>query len=172
MKGKKDSWQKGGSNSGNRVNEIESSKCVHLFVSHLLSYDTFFHSGSSLQAFLHHEIPTTCLIHPAILGEVRIAMLVVHQFCSTIDLGKALNSIMLIKMNSLESSVLCHKVKFSEKILQNCKFPHIHYNKEHSSSSWFPQMSFLFNCYFKVLVLCVCKSLKRNIMHLTITHFS
>ena len=39
------------------------------------------------------------------------------QLCSTLDLGKSLNSIMLIKMNSQEGLVSCHKVKFSEELL-------------------------------------------------------
>ena len=36
------------------------------------------------------------------------------QFRSTLDLGKSLNSIMLIKINSPERLVPCHKMKFSE----------------------------------------------------------
>ena len=46
----------------------------------MLSYDTFVLSGSSLQAFLRPETPTTSLMHPAILEEVRMAMLVVHHY--------------------------------------------------------------------------------------------
>ena len=71
VKGKKDSWQKGGSSSGNEVDKIKPSKCVHLFVGHLLSYKTFFLPDSSLQAFLRPETPTTSSMHPAILAEVR-----------------------------------------------------------------------------------------------------
>ena len=48
-----------------------------MFVGHLLSYDTFFLSGSSLQVFVHPETPTASSMHPAILAEVRMAMLVV-----------------------------------------------------------------------------------------------
>ena len=58
-----------------------------------------------------------------------------NQFRSTLDLGKSLNSIMLIKMNSPEGLVPCHKMKFSEELLRNCKSACMHYNKEHSSSS-------------------------------------
>ena len=43
------------------------------------------------------------------------------QFRSTLDLGKSLNSIMLIKKNSPEDLVPCHKIKFSEELLQTCK---------------------------------------------------
>ena len=50
-----------------------------MFVGHLLSYETFFLSGSSLQALLRPETPATSLMHPAILAEVRMAMLVVHS---------------------------------------------------------------------------------------------
>ena len=57
------------------------------------------------------------------------------QFCSTLDLGKLLNSIMLIKMNSLEDLVLCHKMKFSEELLRKCKSACMHDNKEHFGSS-------------------------------------
>ena len=57
------------------------------------------------------------------------------QFCSTLDLGKSLNFIMLIKMNSPEGLVPCHKIKFSEQRLRKCKSACMHYNKEHSSSS-------------------------------------
>ena len=57
------------------------------------------------------------------------------QFRSTLDLGKPLNSIVLIKMNSPEGLVPCHKMKFSEELLQKCKSACMHYNKEHSSSS-------------------------------------
>ena len=49
------------------------------FVGHLLSYDTFFLSGLSLQAFLLPEAPTTSSMHLAILAQVRMAMLVVHH---------------------------------------------------------------------------------------------
>ena len=45
----------------------------------MLSYDTFFLLGSSLQTFLRPETPTTSSTHPAILDEVRMAMLVVHH---------------------------------------------------------------------------------------------
>ena len=57
------------------------------------------------------------------------------QFRSTLDLGKSLNSIMLIKMNTPEGLVPCHKMKFSEELLRKCKSACMHYNKEHSSSS-------------------------------------
>ena len=43
------------------------------------------------------------------------------QFRSTLDLGKSLNSIMLIKKNSPEGLVPCHKIKLSEELLQTCK---------------------------------------------------
>ena len=79
MKGKKDSLQKWGSSPRNKVDEIELSKCVHLFIGHLLSYDTFFLSGLSLQAFLRPETPTTSSMHPAIFAELRMAMLVAHH---------------------------------------------------------------------------------------------
>ena len=39
------------------------------------------------------------------------------QFRSPLDLGKSLNSIMLIKINSPERLVPCHKMKFSEELL-------------------------------------------------------
>ena len=57
------------------------------------------------------------------------------QFRSTLDLGKSLNSIMLIKMNSWEGLVPFLKMKFSEELLQKCKSACMHYNKEHSSKS-------------------------------------
>ena len=79
VKGKKDSWKKGWSSPGKEIDEIKPSKCVDLFVGHLLSYDTFFLLGSSLQTFLRPETPTTSSTHPAILDEVRMAMLVVHH---------------------------------------------------------------------------------------------
>ena len=70
---------KRGSSPGNEVDEIEPSKCIHLFVGYLLSNDTFFLSGSFLQAFICPETPTTSSMHPAFLVEVRMAMLVVHH---------------------------------------------------------------------------------------------
>ena len=78
MKGKKVSWQKVGIRCRNKVYEIELSKCVHLSVGHFLSYGTFFLSGSSLQAFLSSETPMTSM-HPAILAELSMAMLVIHH---------------------------------------------------------------------------------------------
>ena len=80
VKGNKDSWEKGGSSPGNEFDEIKPSKYVHLFVGHLLSYDFFFLSGSSLQAFLLPETPTTSSMHPGILAPVRIAMLAIHHY--------------------------------------------------------------------------------------------
>ena len=53
---------------------------MRTFVSRLLlSYKTFFLSGSSLQAFLRPETPRTFSMHPAILAEVRKAMLAIHH---------------------------------------------------------------------------------------------
>ena len=40
--GKQRFLTKRGKQPGNEVDEIEPSKCVHLFVGHLLSYDIFF----------------------------------------------------------------------------------------------------------------------------------
>ena len=57
------------------------------------------------------------------------------QFRPPLDLGKSLNSIMLIKMNSPEGAVPYHKMKFSEELLQKCESACMHYDKEHSSSS-------------------------------------
>ena len=57
------------------------------------------------------------------------------QFRSTLDLGKPLNSIMLIKINSPERLVPCRKMKFSEELLRKCKSACMHFNKEHSSPS-------------------------------------
>ena len=57
------------------------------------------------------------------------------QFCSPLNLGKSLNSIILIKMNTPEGLVPCHKMKFSEELHRKCKFPCMYYNKKHSSSS-------------------------------------
>ena len=69
-----------GSSPGNEFGEIEPLKCVHLFVGHLLSYNTYFLSGSFLQAFLCPEKPTTSSMHPVILAEVMaMAMLFVHH---------------------------------------------------------------------------------------------
>ena len=48
------------------------------------------------------------------------------QFRSTLDLGKSLKSIMLIKMNGPEGLVPCHKMKFSEELLRKCKSACIH----------------------------------------------
>ena len=63
-----------------------------------------------------------------------------------LDLGKPLNSIMLIKMNSPEDLLSCQKMKCSEALRWKCKSACMHCNKEHSNLSWFPQMSFVFNC--------------------------
>ena len=57
------------------------------------------------------------------------------QFRSTLDLGKSLNSIILMKANSPEGLVPCHMKKFSEELLRKCKSACMHYNKEHSCLS-------------------------------------
>ena len=106
-------------------------------------------------------------------AEERVCLMINEnetQFHSTLYLGKSLNSIIHIKMNNPEGLVLCQMIKFCEELLWKCNSAYMHYNKERSSVSWFTQMSFVFSFWF--LTLCICKSLKRNIVYLTIMHFS
>ena len=42
------------------------------------------------------------------------------KFRANLELSKLLDSIMVIKMNSPEESILCHKLEFLNKLLESC----------------------------------------------------
>ena len=86
-----------------------------------------YYQMDTIWANLHTNLPTLANVVLRVLtiphnnaAEERVFSMINKnktQFHSTLDLGKTLNSIMLIKMNSPEGLVPCHKMKFSEKLL-------------------------------------------------------